>query len=74
METDGKIHWYAFVHSYINERVIETKTAINGEKRPDEYPVWREQGFLKVTPGESTDFKRIQRDIEDAHVKIHFMK
>lgn len=72
METDGKIHWYAFVHSYINERVIETKTAINGEKRPDEYPVWREQGFLKVTPGESTDFKRIQRDIEDAHVKNPF--
>lgn len=72
LEADGKIHWYAFIHSYINEHVLETKAAINGEKRPDEYPVWRDQGFLIATPGESTDFKRIQRDIEDAHVKNPF--
>ncbi len=39
MELDGKIHWYAFAHSYINERVVESRDAINGEKRPDEYPV-----------------------------------
>lgn len=72
MEPDGKIHWYAFVHSYINERVLETKEAINGEKRPDEYPVWRDNGWLIATPGESTDYKRIQRDIEDAHVRNPF--
>lgn len=72
LEPDGKIHWYAFVHSYINERVVETKDAINGEKRPDEYPVWRDQGYLIVTPGESTDYKRIQRDIEDASVRDPF--
>ncbi|WP_180644683.1 terminase large subunit [Acinetobacter bereziniae] len=71
-EADGKIHWYAFSHSYINEHVIETKTAINGEKRPDEYPVWRDKGHLIATPGESTDYKRIQRDIEDAHIKNSF--
>lgn len=72
LEADGKIHWYAFVHSYINERRIETKEAINGEKRPDEYPVWRDNGWLIATPGESTDYKRIQRDLEDSHVKSPF--
>ena len=71
-EEDGKIHWYAFAHSYINENVIKTKQAINGEKRPDEYPVWRDQGWLIETPGESTDYKRIQRDIENAHVESPF--
>lgn len=71
-ESDGKIHWYAFSHSYINEHVIETKTAINGEKRPDEYPVWRNDGYLIATSGESTDYKRIQRDIEDSHIKNPF--
>lgn len=71
-EEGGKIHWYAFAHSYINENVIKTKQAINGEKRPDEYPVWRDQGWLIETPGESTDYKRIQRDIENAHVESPF--
>jgi len=72
LEADGKIHWYAFVHSYINEKRMDTKEAINGEKRPDEYPVWQEQGALIVTPGESTDFKRIQGDIEQAHSESPF--
>lgn len=71
-ETDGKIHWYAFAHSYINEHVIETKSAINGEKRPDEYVIWRNNNCLIATPGESTDYKRIRRDIEDAHIKNPF--
>lgn len=71
-EEDGKIHWYAFAHSYINENVIKTKQAINGEKRPDEYPVWRDQGWLIETPGESTDYKRIQRDIENSHIESPF--
>lgn len=72
LEEDNKIHWYAFAHSYINENVIKTKQAINGEKRPDEYPVWRDQGWLIETPGESTDYKRIQRDIENAHTESPF--
>lgn len=72
LEADNKIHWYAFAHSYINENVIKTKQAINGEKRPDEYPVWRDQGWLIETPGESTDYKRIQRDIENAHIESPF--
>lgn len=71
-EEDGKIHWYSFAHSYINENVIKTKQAINGEKRPDEYPVWRDQGWLIETPGESTDYKRIQRDIENSHIESPF--
>lgn len=71
-EDDGKIHWYAFAHSYINEHVINTKEAISGEKRPDEYVVWAKEGWLNATPGESTDFKRIQRDIEDQHIKSPF--
>ena len=72
LEEDNKIHWYAFAHSYINENVIKTKLAINGEKRPDEYPVWRDQGWLIETPGESTDYKWIQRDIENAHIESPF--
>ena len=72
LEGDGKIHWYGFIHSYINEKIIETKQAVNGEKRPDEYPLWRDQGWLIETPGESTDYKRIQRDIEDVHSQDPF--
>lgn len=69
---DGKIHWYAFTSNYISEHVVDTKEAINGEKRPDEYPVWRDQGHLIVTDGNSTDFNRIQRDIEDFHCNNPF--
>ncbi|EET81312.1 terminase large subunit [Acinetobacter radioresistens] len=69
---DGKIHWYAFTSNYISEHVVDTKEAINGEKRPDEYPVWRDQGHLIVTEGNSTDFNRIQRDIEDFHCNNPF--
>lgn len=69
---DGKVHWYAFTHCYINEKVIETTEAINGEIRPDEYPVWRDEGFLIETPGASTDFKRIREDIFNHHLKYPF--
>lgn len=69
---DGKIHWHIFATPYINERVVDTKEAINGEKRPDEYPVWRDKGFLRVTPGASTDFDRIQQDIENFHTENSF--
>lgn len=69
---DGKIHWHIFSTPYINERVVDTKEAINGEKRPDEYPVWRDQGCLIVTPGASTDFDRIQQDIENFHTESSF--
>lgn len=70
---DGKVHWHIFATPYINERVVDTKEAINGEKRPDEYPVWRDQGHLIVTPGASTDFDRIQQDIEKFHTENSFM-
>lgn len=69
---DGKVHWYAFSSNYINEHVVETKEAINGEKRPDEYPVWRDQGHLIVTEGKTTDFDRIQQDLENFHVSNPF--
>lgn len=69
---DGKIHWHIFATHYINEHVVDTKEAINGEKRPDEYPVWRDQGYLVVTEGASTDFNRIQQDIETFHTKNPF--
>ncbi|MHA3097760.1 terminase large subunit [Acinetobacter brisouii] len=69
---DGKVHWYVFSSNYINERVVDTKEAINGEKRPDEYPVWRDQGLLIVTEGASTDWDRIQTDIENFHIENPF--
>lgn len=69
---DGKIVWYVFAHSYINERVIESTEAINGEMRPDDYPVWRDDGWLIETPGASTDFNRIKEDILNHHLEYPF--
>lgn len=69
---DGKIVWYVFAHSYINERVIESTEAINGEMRPDDYPVWRDDGWLIETPGASTDFNRIKEDIVNHHLEYPF--
>lgn len=68
----GKIVWYIFAHSYINERVIESTEAINGEMRPDDYPVWRDEGWLIETPGASTDFNRIKEDIVEHHLEYPF--
>ncbi|RZH03144.1 terminase large subunit [Acinetobacter pittii] len=69
---DGKIIWYVFAHSYINERVMESTEAINGEMRPDDYPVWRDDGWLIETPGASTDFNRIKEDILAHHLDYPF--
>ncbi len=69
---DGKIIWYVFAHSYINERVMMSTEAINGEMRPDEYPVWRDDGWLIETPGASTDFNRIKEDILAHHLDYPF--
>ena len=71
---NGKVHWYVFANHYINEKVVDTKEAINGEKRPDEYPVWRDEGYLIVTEGATTDFDLIQRDIENYHVENPFFE
>lgn len=71
---NGKIHWHVFSHAYINEHVVESKEAINGEKRPDEYRVWVDQGYLIATPGASTDFDRIERDILDSHGESGFFQ
>ncbi|WP_335956289.1 terminase large subunit [Acinetobacter bereziniae] len=68
----GKIIWYVFAHNYINERVIESTEAINGEMRPDDYPVWRDEGWLIETPGASTDFNRIKEDIVEHHLEYPF--
>ncbi len=69
---NGKVMWHAFSHNYINERVIEATEAINGEMRPDDYPVWRDDGFLIETPGASTDFNRIKEDIIQHHIDYPF--
>lgn len=69
---DGKIIWYVFARSYINERVMMSTEAINGEMRPDDYPVWRDEGWLIETPGASTDFNRIKEDILEHHLDYPF--
>ncbi|MFH4151072.1 terminase large subunit, partial [Acinetobacter baumannii] len=46
---------------------MESTEAINGEMRPDDYPVWRDDGWLIETPGASTDFNRIKEDILEHH-------
>lgn len=66
------IHWHVFAKNYLNEHVIESPEAINGESRPDEYRVWRDDEWLIETPGKSTDFNRIQEDIEQHHLDYPF--
>lgn len=69
---NGEVHWYITANNYINERIVDTKEAINGEKRPDDYPVWRDDGYLIVTEGSSTDFNRIQSDLIQHHLEYPF--
>lgn len=69
---NGVIHWHVFAKNYLNEHVIESPEAINGESRPDEYRVWRDDEWLIETPGKSTDFNRIQEDIEQHHLEYPF--
>ena len=71
---DSKIHWHLYTNAYINEAVVESKEAINGEKRPDEYYVWAQNEHLIVTPGASTDFDTIERDILDSHQQSNFFE
>lgn len=66
---DGRVHWHVFSRQYINSRVIETSSAINGEKRPDAYHEWAAAGWLTVTEGNSTDFDQIERDILESHAE-----
>lgn len=67
LANDGKVHWYYYSKQYINERVVRTVDAINGEKRPDLYPVWVNDGWLTETAGASTDFDVIERDVLESH-------
>ena len=74
LANDGKVHWYYYSKQYINERVVKTVEAINGEKRPDLYPVWVDQGHLIQTDGNSTDFDLIERDILASHAESPFFQ
>lgn len=57
-ERDG--HYYAFVRHYLNEEAAE-------DGRNSQYSGWARQGRLILTPGNVTDFGRIEDDIrEDA--------
>lgn len=69
---NGKVHWYLFCHQYINEFVLNQRKAINGEKRPDDYLDWEKDGWLIKTPGNTTDFNIIQRDVIESHETSQF--
>lgn len=67
VDDKDKVHWAIFSEQYINERVCNSKDAINGEKRPDDYLEWKERGWLTMTEGNTTDFNQIQRDVIASH-------
>ncbi len=69
---NGKVHWYLFCRQYINEFVLNQRKAINGEKRPDDYLDWEKDGWLIKTPGNTTDFNIIQRDVIESHETSQF--
>jgi phage terminase large subunit-like protein len=69
---DDKVHWAILSRHYINSRVVDSSKAINGEKRPDDYMLWAQQGWLTVTDGNTTDFDLIERDVMDSHIDSQF--
>ena len=38
------------------------------------YEIWREQKFIKATPGETTCFELVQNDLLDLHKKYNFLE
>lgn len=55
-EGEDKPHYYVFVRNYINEAAVN-------ESRTAQYPGWAAEGHLIVTPGDVTDFGRIEADL-----------
>lgn len=54
---NNKPHYYVFGSFYIPEKLIE-------EPEYRHYAGWVEQGYLKTTPGDSTDFDYIESDVK----------
>ena len=55
-ERDG--HYYGFVNHYLNEDAAE-------DGRNSQYSGWAREGWLRLTPGNVTDFSYIEDDIRD---------
>lgn len=72
IEGCNKPHWYFVSNQYINRRIVESNKAQNGEKRPDDYILWEQRGYLIVTEGNTTDFDQIERDTLESHLESPF--
>lgn len=59
-------HYRLFVDHYLNENAIENN-------KIEEVKVWAEQGHIKKTAGNATDFKAIETDIEQIALKKPIM-
>src|SRR3712207_2526364 len=55
---DGKAHYSAFARCYLNE------SAVLAARNPS-YPGWAASGHLVATPGDETDFGRIEDDLRE---------
>ena len=55
---DGKAHYAVFARCYLNESAVL-------EARNPSYPGWAASGNLVVTPGDETDFGRIEDDLRE---------
>lgn len=56
-EIDGKAHYYVFPKFYLPEARAE-------EAQGRHYAQWAQQGWLTLTPGNSTDYTAIETDIK----------
>jgi phage terminase large subunit-like protein len=67
-ETEVKMmeHYYVFANFYLPRAAIETSTN-------SQYAGWEQEGLLRVTPGNVTDFSVIEEDIKKDAVKFNLL-
>lgn len=63
---EGVQHFTCFVVCYINEQAVM-------EARNPSYPGWANKGWLTITPGNETDFGKIEADILALHRTLRIM-
>jgi phage terminase large subunit-like protein len=56
-ESDGRLHWYAFLDTYMPEDEID-------QSKNASYRKWVHDGWIQATPGNVTDQDRIEDDIK----------
>ena len=65
-EIEGKLHYYAFLKSYLPEDVTKDPSLAH-------YAGWVEQGYLTATPGNITDYDYIEADLLELSDQVSFV-